>query len=232
MQGNVKTGDTGLSEHRALLLPAGIAYAVIIIAGIWSEGFVRTALTVPGDAAATSAAILADEALFRLSMAADMVMALCDVALAVLLYVILRPYGAVLALLAMALRLVQAAIIGANLVNQQAVLLALDGSSGGETLALMHLQMQSVGYDLGLVFFGAASLVLAVLILRSGWIPRPLGWLIGAAGLVYLAGSFLRILAPHLTDAFSYAYIIPVMAETGFAIWLLWAGHVQRRTTH
>lgn len=218
------TTDADRTGRRALLLLAGLAYVVIIVAGIWSEGFVRTGLIMPGDAAGTAAAIAANEMLFRFSIAADMIMALADVALAVLLYALLRPHGAVLALLAMVLRLVQAAIIGANLVNQQAALLALGGGEPDEALALLHLGMQSHGYDFGLVFFGACSLALAVLILRSGWIPRALGWLIGAAGVVYLTGSFLRILAPHLSEGFAFAYIVPVLAETGFALWLVQAG--------
>ncbi|SPH17794.1 hypothetical protein DEA8626_01321 [Defluviimonas aquaemixtae] len=220
------------ADKRHLLLPAGLAYAVIIVAGIWSEGFVRAALIEPGDAAATAAAIAANETLFRASVAADMVMALCDVALAVLLYMILKSHGALLALLAMVLRLVQASIIGANLVNQQAALLALGGAGGSEAVALLHLQMQSHGYDLGLVFFGAANIAIAVLILRSGWVPRPLGWLVAAAGLVYLAGSFLRILAPHLSGTFVYAYAVPVVAETSFALWLLAAGFRPRLAAH
>ena len=72
---------------------------------------------------------------------------------------------------------------------------------------------------LGLVFFGISSLATAMLLARAG--PRVLSALIAAAGLVYLAGSGLRILAPALTDSFSPAYLVAIVAETAMTIWLL-----------
>jgi hypothetical protein len=63
--------------------------------------------------------------------------------------------------------------------------------------------------------------MMAALILRSGWIPRLIGFGIGAAGLVYLTGSYLRILAPGLADSFAPAYAICLLAELAFALWLL-----------
>ncbi|MFZ2102165.1 MAG: DUF4386 domain-containing protein [Oricola sp.] len=201
---------------------AGALYAVIIIFGLWSEVAVRSALIVPGDAAATAANVVANEGLFRLSFAADTLMALADVGLAVLLFVLLRPVNAALALTAMAFRLVQAAIIGASLIHQQlAILLA---ANGNETLAMQFLAAHAAGYDLGLVFFGIACLLLGWLIVSSRFLPRALGWLVMAAGPVYLVGSFLRFLAPAHVEAFAPAYVICVLAETAFCLWLLVRG--------
>jgi len=64
---------------------AGALYLVIILCGLWSELAVRGPLTVDGDAAATAANILANEGLFRAAFAADTIMAMADVALAILL---------------------------------------------------------------------------------------------------------------------------------------------------
>lgn len=197
---------------------AGVLYLIIIAAGIWSEVAVRAALTVPGDAAATAASILAAEGAVRLSLAADTVMGLADAGLAVLLFLLLRPVSLSLALAAMVFRLIQNALIGANLLNQQAALAAAgsDPARAAEALAL-----HAFGYDLALIFFGVSCLMMAALILRSGWIPRLIGFGIGASGLVYLTGSYLRILAPGLADSFAPAYAICLLAELAFALWLL-----------
>jgi hypothetical protein len=67
-----------------------------------------------GDAAATAANILGAETLFRLGLAGEMLTCVCDVALSVILYVLLKPAGRVLALLAAAFRLTFVAIYGVS----------------------------------------------------------------------------------------------------------------------
>ncbi len=117
---------------------AGALYLGIIVLGVWSELAVRAPLAVPGDPAATVANIREAEALLRLSLAADTLMAVFDVALAVLLFVLLRPVSTLLALVAMAFRLIQAAVIGAALLNQQAALLVLGGARRDTPECALH----------------------------------------------------------------------------------------------
>lgn len=208
---------------------AGALYLVIIVCGIFGEAFVRGSLVVADNPAATAHNILAAPSLFRLGFVADTVMALSDVALAVLLYVLFKRVNETLALMAMVFRLLQAAILGTNLLNHYAALLVLgaNGSGGAfsapqlETLSLLLLSFQAHGYDLGLIFFGINCLLIAVLIKLAPAFPNFLGVLIGLAGLVYLTGSFLRFLAPALSVSFQPVYVVPVVAETAFCLWLL-----------
>lgn len=211
---------------------AGLVYLIIIVAGVWSEMFVRSALVVPGDPAATAAAVIANEGLFRLSLAADAVMAVSDVALAVLLFVLLRPAGPTLALTAMVFRLIQTAIIGANLLNQNAALLLVGsagqaaglGAADANALALHFLELHGQGYDLGLIFFGINSLLVGWLVIRAQYLPSFIGVGLLAAGAVYLTGSFSVLLAPSLTEALAPAYLVPLLAEAAFCLWLLLRG--------
>jgi len=217
------------ASPRRLARFAGALYAVIIVFGVWSEVAVRSAYFVPGDAAATAANLLAHASLFRLSFAADTVMALSDVALAVLLFVLLRPAGPLLALMGMAFRLVQAALIAVSLLAQHmALVLATGGvdtgAGGGQALAALLLEVHAHGYDLGLVFFGVACLAVGWLIARSGFLPRWLGLLVIAAGPVYIVGSFTRFFAPDHLGVVQYAYVVPVIAETALCLWLLVRG--------
>lgn len=216
---------------------AGLLYLMIVVLGLSAELVIRGTLVVPGDPAATAQNVLAQPLLFRLGLAADAVMALCDVALAVLLYVLLRPVGPVLSLMAMVFRLVQTAILGANLLNpSQALLLLEKGPALGGfdmaqlgTLAQLSLDAHGLGYDLGLLFFGISCLCLGVLLIRARYFPRALGPLVAAAGAVYLAGSALRLLAPALSDAFAPAYALPLLAELSFCLWLLLRGIDRQR---
>jgi len=202
---------------------AGVLYLAIIVAGLGAELGVRARLIDLSDAGATAAAILSAPGLFRLGIAADLVMALCDAGLAILLYAIFRPVAPMLALSALVFRLLQTALIAANLVALQTawMLLVADGIDQAPALALVFLDLHGHGYDLGLVFFGVNSLITGVLIWQSGYFGRIFGAGLAAAGLVYLTGSFLRFFAPGLTDAFAPVYAITILAEAAFCLRLL-----------
>ncbi|MCB0043352.1 MAG: DUF4386 domain-containing protein, partial [Caldilinea sp.] len=141
---------------------AALLYLTIIGAGIAAQFFVRGSLIVPGDAAATAQAITASESLFRLGIAGDLVMIAADIALALVFYILFRPVSHALSLLAAFFRLVQAAILGINLLNLLQVLKLLGGADylavfGADQLAaqaLFYAEAHGMGYSLGLVFFG------------------------------------------------------------------------------
>jgi hypothetical protein len=209
---------------------AGLLYLAIIVLGISSEFFIRSSLIDLSDPALTARNVSSHTFLMKLSFAADAAMAACDVALAVLLFQILRPAGPSLALLAMAFRLTQAAILAMNLLNQHMGLMIVTGSlpirggAGNEDAALALFAAQSHGYDLGLIFFAMNCLFTGLLILRAAWMPGWIGVAILAAGAVYLTGSGLRFLAPEVYPAFQMAYAIPLAAELSLAIWLMISG--------
>ena len=195
---------------------AGLCYLTIILCGVGSEVALRGPLMNFGSAEATALAIEAETLRFRLSIMADVVMALADAALAVLLFLMFRAVSGGLALSALIFRLLQSGLIAAGLLNLQVALLVEDAD-----LALSFIALHAYGYDLGLIFFGVNCLLTAALIIRSGFVPRMLGIGIGLSGLVYLAGSVLRFLAPDLHGFVAPAYVIPLIAETAFCLWLL-----------
>ncbi|PSN10254.1 DUF4386 domain-containing protein [filamentous cyanobacterium CCT1] len=211
---------------------AGVLYLIIIVLGLFSEMFVRSSLISPGDAAATASNILAAEGLFRAGFLADSVMFLSDVALAVLLFVLLRPVNKALALVALCFRVTQTAVIALSLLNYYAALLLLKGS--GYTSALdaaqlnslssLFLDLHSYGYDLGLILFGVHCLVLGYLIAKSLYMPRVLGYLVMAAGVTYLVGSYTRFLFPDFVETLSPIYLIAIVSELSLCLWLLVKG--------
>ena len=203
---------------------AGLLYLLIIVAGLGAELALRGPLIDLGDAAGTAAAILSAPGQFRLAIAADLVMALCDAGLAILLYLIFRAASPGLALSAMVFRLIQTVLIAANLMAMQTAWLLIsrgDDFVGANALALMFLDLHGHGYDLGLVFFGINSLIMGVLVWRSGLFARGFGVGLAIAGSVYLVGSGLRFFAPELSSAFAPAYGLTIIAETAFCLRLM-----------
>ena len=211
---------------------AGILYLSIIISGIFSEVFVRSNLIVPGAAATTAANILASEWWFRIGFVADAIMLLCDVAIAVLFYVLLKPVNKTLSIIAAAFRLSQAAIIGMSLLYYYSALLLLTGveyAAVFETrqmhaLVMLLLDMHRHGYDLGLLFFGLSNFFLGFLIIKSEYFPTIFGYGLIAAAVVYLVGSFTRFILPGSLSLVEPFYIIPLIAELLFCLWLLVKG--------
>jgi hypothetical protein len=211
---------------------AGIAYLLIIASGVFAEFFVRGRLVVAGDAGATAANIMASESLFRLGLASDLVMIASDVLVAVAFYVLLRPVSQPLALLAAALRLVQASVLGANMLNHATALQYVSGAdylaavapAELHALALRALEAHAVGYQIGLVFFGAACLVLGHLLFVSRYVPRVLAVLLVCAGGVYLVGSLVTLLAPRYESGLMPLYVVPFVAELVLALWLVVKG--------
>lgn len=211
---------------------AGVLYLIIIVFGISSEVFIRSSLIVHDDPATTATNIQMSSMLFRTGFAADTVMLLADVAIAVLFYVLLKPVGRTLALLAAVFRLAQAAILGANLLNYYAALMILSGAgymaafdaTQLHALAMLMLEMHGHGYDLGLIFFGVSNLILGYLVIKSSHFPTVFGYGLQAAGAVYLAGSFTLFLLPAYITFVEPAYIVPLVAEVSFALWLLFKG--------
>jgi hypothetical protein len=228
--------DTSLdrpSEPFASARVAGALYLIIIAFGIFAEVVVRSRLIADGDPQATAANILDSQWLFRLGFAADLVVFLCDVALAVVLYVLFRAVSRTLSLLAAAFRLTQTAIIGLNLLNMYGALLILrdagylgDLEAGeSEALALFLLDTHKYGYTLGLTFFGVSTFIIGYLALRSRVVPKALCILLGLAGLGYVADSGAFFLVPGYDGSISPILLAPALiAELWFAFWLLLRG--------
>jgi hypothetical protein len=212
---------------------AGTLYLTIVGLGIFAEVAVRSSLIVDGDAAATAANIRDSEWLFRAGFAADLIVFLCDVALAVILFLLFRPVSRTLSLLAAAFRLTQTAIIGLNLLAMFAALLVLEeadylsafGAGQTEALAALSLDIHAYGYTLGLTFFAVSTLIIGSLAIRSGVVPKALGVLLLLAGAGYLADSFAFFLVPGYDGSISPILLAPaIVGEVWFAVWLLIKG--------
>lgn len=212
---------------------AGLLYLTIIVCGLFAEVGVRSRLVEQGDPTATAANILEHSALFRVGVAADIVMLLCDVAIAVVLYQLLRPISRTLALVAAAFRMTQTAVLGLNLLSMFQALRIVDdadyldtlGSEQLEALSLLSLDAHRYGYILGLMFFGVSTVVIGAIIRQSGRTPRVLAPLLVIAGLGYLADGAMFFMIPGYDGSASPMVLAPALvAEIWFCGWLLTKG--------
>ena len=208
---------------------AGVLLFFSIVGGGFGEAYVPMKLIAP-DAAATAQNITGSATLFRLGFAAYLVEAVCDVALALLFYVLLRPVHKYLALLAAFFGLISTALfavaelfyIAAPLVLRSADYLKAFTPEQRNALALLSLKMYGYGGGIFMVFYGVATLLRGWLIFRSGYLPKFLGVLLAIAGLGFIVKNFALVLAPaYASDVFLLPMFVAVVA---LMVWLLVKG--------
>jgi hypothetical protein len=211
----------------------GVIYLVIIIAGIFGELFVRGKLVVPGNADATAHNILTHELLWRLGIAVDLFMQVCDIPSMLLFYILLKPVGKNIALLGVLFNLIQTAVLIANKLNLLAAWSLISGEGSLKSLQpqLLHalgnlfIQQHEQGFGLGLIYFGFSCLVSGYLIFKSGYFPKALGILLQIAGLCYIINSFALIVAPNFADSlFPFILLPSFIGELAVCLWLLIKG--------
>ena len=211
---------------------AGGFYLITIAAGVFAEVFVRGALVVRDDAAATAANILAHESLYRFGLAADLVMLACYTVVTLLFYEVFKPAGRSLSLLAALFSLLGIAVLAVNSLNHLAPLVFLGGAhylgafetNQLQALALASLRMHARGYSIAGVFFGIYCVMIGRLVFRSGFLPQILGALMALGGLGYLTGSFAGFLSPALAARLPDVTVLGGIAELSLCLWLLAAG--------
>jgi hypothetical protein len=211
----------------------GFLYLIIAVANFFVFFFIVPSVSVPGNATATANNILASESLYRAGIASYLVVFLSDIAVAVLLYVLLKPVSRTLALIMMVARLAQTAIHGMNLLNYVFPLLLLNSADSltvfepGQlhALALLFSDAHNLGVLISEAFFGLSTVLLGYLVFKSGFFPRILGVLLVIAALGYFVDSFGILLFPDYAGII--AQVVPaalIIGELSFTFWLLVKG--------
>lgn len=211
----------------------GALYLTIIVLGAFAEGFVANRLVVSGDAALTAQNILASPQLWRLGVAADLIVVLCAVPLLWIEYLLLRPVSKHLVLLAVLSNVVSLAVEAISkvfLLVMMPTLGSADYLKGFEPqqlqiLANLALRSHDIAFNIALIFFGFTCLVNGYLIFRSGYLPKLVGILMQLAGVSYLTACFAALFAPTFADLITPGILLPpLIGESSFCLWLLVKG--------
>jgi hypothetical protein len=211
----------------------GVLYLIIIIAGGFAEGIVRSRLIVAGDAAATAKNIMDSEWMWRLAFAGEMTTYVCAIPLVLIFYKLLSPVNRNLALLAVFFNLVSISIEGINALSHFAPLLLLGGADylkvfephQLQALALLFLNLHTYGFGISLAIFSFVLLLEGYLIFKSGYFPKMLGVLVAIAAICYLTNSFALFVAPAFHARIFPTILVPsFIGELSLCLWLLVTG--------
>lgn len=224
---------TARRTHPAIARWAGGLYLAYILANVLASRVGGIGLSDPETLRAT---IVGNEAVFRLGLVAALASALLFVLTAWALYVLLRPVDEPLALLLLVLNAVGVAVQCASYLPLLTVLAQGDGVvqvqalTGGQVdeLALLSVSTYQVGFVTAQLFFSAWLFPLGWLVLRCGFLPRVLGWLLLLDG-VGVVVWFLQVLLAPGSAAIGYpSWVIGFVAELSLALWLLVKGVTSR----
>ena len=211
----------------------GVLYLIIIAAGGFAEGILRSRLIVPGDAAGTAKNIMGSEWMWRIAFAGDLAIYACAVPLVLIIYVLLSPVNRHLALLAVFFNLVNISIDGLNALSQFAPLLILGGvdylksfnPDQLKALALLFITLHTYGFGISLTIFSFVLLLEGYLIFNSDYFPKTLGVLVAIAAICYLTNSLALFLAPAFHAKIFPVILIPsFIGELSLCLWLLVMG--------
>jgi hypothetical protein len=203
----------------------GLAYLGLAISGLLGYLLIRAQLYVPGDAARTAANLVAHETLAQLGIVTDVVMVLTQAVTAVAFWKLFRPVQPVAAGSIAAFGLVNAVLIlvgTACTATALRVALRADAASAADPQLLYDLSAAAI--SLAGLFFGLWLIPMGWLAGRSGYMPRPLGWLLVAGGAGYILSVLAAALRPEATGLASALTMPATVGELWMVGYLLVRG--------
>jgi hypothetical protein len=212
-----------------------LLYLLASIIGFFCLAYVPGKLIVSGDATATANHIRASKTLLRFGIASELIAFTIFIFVVLALYRLFKAVSEKHAVAMATLLLISIPISLLNLLNEIAALVLVSGASflsafekgQLDALAYMFLRLHGQGLIVAQIFWGLWLFPFGILVIRSGFIPRFLGYLLFIAASGYLASSFTSLLLPsyrHLVDQFA---MVLEAGELPIIFWLLiWGAKV------
>jgi hypothetical protein len=196
----------------------GLAYLILAVSGIVGFLLIRRQLYVQDDAMRTAANLVTHEGLARLGIAADLVTVLSQALAAVGFFLVFRRVNSAGAASITAFGLVNSVVVlVATAFSATALQVALRGRLTSASDALMLYDLNAATWNAGGLFFGLWLIPMGWLTLRSGSMPRALGWILVVGGIGYVLSTFVNFLAP---GASGVAGALPLPATVG-EVWMV-----------
>jgi hypothetical protein len=227
---------------------AGFWYLLLALTAPLGLIYVPGKIRVPGDAAATAENLRSMESLFRLGIGSELLHQVLGIFMALALYRLFKPVDEWLARQLLILgSLVSVPIMFANTLNDVAALTLAKGGgfiaqgsaslaafdrSQLDALAYFFLQLHGHGVTVASIFWGLWLLPFGLLVVRCGFIPRILGYLLWAAGLGYVLEAFATLVMPELKPYTSPMALPLELGELPIIFWLaIWGARTPRSET-
>jgi len=216
------------TRHHARV--AGFLYVLMGLSAPIGLLYVPGKLIVSGNATATADRLRAGEGLLRLGIASELFHQAVQVFLVLALYGLFKAVNEAQARQLVTLgALVSVPIVFVNVLNEIAALILVSGSDflavfakpQLDALAYLFLRLHGQGIFVASIFWGLWLFPFALLVFRSGFIPRWLGVPLILAGTANLAIAVATLVLPRYAPLVSqYAFPFEV-GELPMMFWLL-----------
>lgn len=210
---------------------AGILWLLMSVFGLYSQMGFREKIFVIGDRVATADNIISNEFLFRLGFVSELMMLICYLLTALVLYQLLESINKSWATLMVIFVILGTALGIGNTLNEFASLNILNNESYREVFEIGQLQAQAMiyydlyehGYVIAHIFYSLWVLPLGLLIYKSGFIPKIFGVLFMFETVLALLSVFVHFVYPNVSLEMNLLWATAV-AEFSFLFWLLIRG--------
>jgi hypothetical protein len=211
---------------------AGILYLMLVLVAPFRLIYIPEALFVTGDATATMANIAANTNLFKLGILADLFCGVLEIFLVLAIFYLFRHVNRRHAILMVLLSLPTGAINFINVLNDGAALmfasapafLSAFDQGQREALGMLFLKLHEMEVLAVGFFWGLWLFPLGALIIRSGMLPKALGYWLIINGVAYFAISLTGLFAPQYSGIIGSFALPAQLGEVAFMLWLLIRG--------
>ena len=210
---------------------AGLLFLAWIIIGLYGLMFLPSQIMVPGDSVATANNVLAHELLFQLGTLTDLIGNTVWLLLVLVLYQWFKRvdgFQSKLLILFVVVQIPVGFLLGAfniaSLMIVKGEVLGTFELAQRQDLAMLFLKLSDYAVLTLEFFWGLWLLPLAILVYKSGFLPRFLGvWLI-VNGIAYLVLDSTSLLFPQHRNMVYYIALPAFFGEVAFMLWLLIMG--------
>lgn len=223
------TVDMDRTRRGAVARWAGGLYLAYLLANVLASLVGDIGLS---DVPSLRTTITRSEGMFRVGLVAALCSGLLFVLTAWVLYLLLCPVDPPLALMFLVLNAVGVAVQSASYLPLINVLAQGDGgfdaqgltSTQLDALAGLSVATHRIGFVMAQLFFSAWLFPLGLLVLRSRFLPRFLGWLLLIDGVAVFVWFLQVFLAPARPQISYPSWVVGFVAEIGLALWLITKG--------
>lgn len=217
---------------RKYAIKAGLLLLIMAAMAAFAYGFVYKNLVVQDDSYTTLQNISNSSALFLASITGWILIFICDVLVAWILYYFFKDENKSISLLTAIFRILYSLFLGvaiSQLIQIFSIVSnSIELSNSLATNISLHLGKFEKIWSLGLIIFGIHLIGIGYLAVRNFAIPKFWGWLLIFAGISYsLIHSGQNIMPDYISQIEKAELILSLpmaIAEIGFAVWLLARG--------
>jgi len=217
---------------------AGVMYLATVALALFGEAYVRGSLLDGSSAAQSASNLIASNLLYRIGLATDLLTFSGVAVLVWALFLLLREIDSHLAVLALVFRTIE---LGVHFSSMAFGMVGMSLLAGGEytagftapqlhSMVGMVLRGQMAGLGIGFIPLGVGSAIFALLLFRSGYVPKILAAWGVFASILLASYSFGVVISPDTSDYFYVGMLPMFIYEVSLGFWLLFgrgAGRVQ-----